>query len=486
MKVSLFLLLVLNMLFMPQIVTAAAPVNHRLIVLTDIEADPDDTESLVRLLVYANVLDIEGLIATTSTHMRNEVHPASILRVIDGYRKVRPCLLRHEPGFPRAEQLTRLVKAGLPVYGMQGVGEGKDSEGSDWIVTALADNDPRPLWVAVWGGSNCLAQALYKISHTRSEAAVAKMIAKLRVYTISDQDDSGQWIRTTYPGLFYIVSPGGYGGSIWAAITERAPGFNNEVISNAWIARNIQQGHGPLGALYPDVAYGMEGDTPSWLSLIPNGLNAPEHPDWGGWGGRYALSTPGLADIDAAGFTGGVPVEPETRPIWANATDRVLPIVHNVIGRAQDCDSVALTGFKQTLWRWREDLQNDFAARMDWCTMPYAQANHPPVPVLAHPDTITIRSGETYILDAMGSTDPDGDNLSFLWFPYPEAGSGKHTATIAGAWNIAHVQITAPVVESPETIHIILKVTDKGSPGLSRYKRVILTVLPAGAGSGQH
>lgn len=64
-------------------------------------------------------------------------------------------------------------------------------------------------------------------------------------------------------------------------------GTDNSEISNDWIARNIQQGHGPLGAAYPDAAWGMEGDTPAFLGLIPNGLNVAEHPNWGGWGGRY-------------------------------------------------------------------------------------------------------------------------------------------------------------------------------------------------------
>jgi hypothetical protein len=43
-------------------------------------------------------------------------------------------------------------------------------------------------------------------------------------------------------------------------------------------------------------------------------------------------------------------------------------------------DSITIKDNKVTLWRWRDDFQNDFAARMDWCTMTYKEANHPPVP----------------------------------------------------------------------------------------------------------
>lgn len=77
-------------------------------------------------------------------------------------------------------------------------------------------------------------------------------------------------------------------------MNETAPGADNDVVSNKWVADNVQVGHGALGACYPDVAYGMEGDTPSFLSLIPNGLNDPEHPEYGGWGGRYELYKPAV------------------------------------------------------------------------------------------------------------------------------------------------------------------------------------------------
>ena len=472
-------LLITGALFLScQLFSATPPQKNRVIVLTDIEADPDDTESLVRLLLYSNEIEIRGVIATTSTHMRTVVHPESIQRVVRAYGKVRANLLKHEAGYPDADALLRLVKQGLPQYGMQGVGEGKDSQGSEWIVKTLEDHDPRPLWISVWGGSNTLAQALYTIRRRKSEAETKRLLAKLRVYTISDQDDSGIWIRRNFPDLFYIVSPGGYGSSTWSAINQTAPGLNNDVISNGWLAHNIQQGHGRLGAVYPDVAYGMEGDTPSWLSLVPNGLSNPEHPDWGGWGGRYELYRPEYSSLDTGGFTGRVPVEPEPRPLWTNAVDRYTPYVPADYGRAITMDTVPIVSNKATLWRWREDFQNDFAARMDWCTKSYKEANHPPVPVLGHPAEITVRSGDTFCLDAFASTDPDGDNLSYLWFQYPEAGSYKKLLPINGADNLSRLFVTAPVVEKKETIHFILKVTDKGTPPLTRYKRVIVSVLP--------
>lgn len=453
--------------------------KSRVIILTDIENEPDDTQSLVRLLLYSNVLDIKGIVATTSVHMKREVHPESLRKVIQAYGRIQDNLSKHETGFPEAESLLQIVKQGLPEYGMGGVGKGKDSQGSDWIIKILDEKDARPLWISVWGGSNTLAQALYKIQQTRSEAEAAKMINKLRVYTISDQDDSGIWMRKNFPDLFYIVSPGGYGGSTWTAINTAVRGISNESISNKWIAQNIQQNHGPLGALYPDVAYGMEGDTPSFLMLIPNGLNNSEHPDWGGWGGRYEYYQPDYSALDTKGFTGGVPVEPEPRAIWTNAADMYVPHVYNAYGRAVRKDTVVFNDNRATLYRWREDFQNDFAARMDWCTKPFQETNHPPVPALGHPDRITVKSGEGFALDASGTSDPDGDNLSYLWFQYTEAGSYKKPVPFGQAENLYRIPyIRAPVVEKPETTHFILKVTDKGNPPLTRYKRVIVTILP--------
>ena len=452
-----------------------AVVKSRMVVLSDIEAEVDDTESFVRLLLYSNEIDLKGLIATTSVWKKTSVAPETINKLIRAYEKVQPNLLKHEAGFPEAEALLKLVKQGIPKYGMLGVGEGKDSEGSDWIIKVLEENDDRPLWVSVWGGVNTLAQALYKIEHTKSKAEAKKLIAKLRVYTISDQDDAGIWIRNNFPDLFYIVSPcDDYGSATWSAINSFIQGINNEKISNSWLTQNIQQGHGPLGAEYPDVAYGMEGDTPSWLSLIPNGLSNPEHPEWGGWGGRYELYLPDFAKAKKGGS--GVPFEPETRKIWTNAIDTYTPYVPNEYGRAVKFDTINFTGYKESLWRWRDDFQNDFAARMDWCTKNYAEANHPPVPVI-NSEEITVKSGEGFGLNASGSYDPDGDNLSFLWFSYPEAGSYKKKI-ITDAQNSHGFWTIAPEVQKKETAHIILKVTDKGTPQLSGYKRIIVNIIP--------
>ena len=345
------------------------------------------------------------------------------------------------------------------------------------LTRAIDRDDPRPLWVPVWGGPNVLGQALWRIRATRSPEALAKAVAKLRVYAISDQDDSGPWLRKEFPGLFYVVSPGfnaggAYHHATWSGISgdyenARCDGADFSLVSNEWLDRAVRR-KGPLGAEYPRWEYLMEGDTPSFLGLINNGLNTPERPDWGGWGGRYELYTPRPMKWH---------LYPETRPIWSNADDEVL----GVDGRWHD-DNHA------TIWRWRSAYQNDFAARMDWTVKAPKDANHPPVPKLGHADRLTAKPGQRIHLSAEGSTDPDGDTLSYEWFCYAEAGTLGISSARSGqpleindfdqpkAWFTVPTRRVLP--PGTGTLHIILAVTDHGKPRLTRYKRVIVTVAP--------
>lgn len=452
--------------------------RHRLFVLTDIEADPDDTQSLIRLLLYSNEIDIEGLVATTSVWKRTSVAPDSIRAIIELYGEVLPNLRLHDSGYPDETALAALVSQGQPKYGMTGVGERMDSPGSDALVEAIVRDDDRPLWINAWGGANTLAQALYRLRETRSPEDLRRLTRKLWVYAISDQDDAGPWIRANFPEVNYIVSPGGnYGRATWGGINHVIDGIDNATISNRWLAENIQQGHGPLGAAYPDVAWGVEGDTPAFLALIPNGLGMPERPDWGGWGGRYTLYTPEPLSDDPVNAVAGVIFDRETRPIWTNAEDAFGPTQRPDHGRSIRPGEPVETSARATLWRWRDAFQNDFAARMDWTVKPYPEANHPPSVRLQEPTSITVRSGQGFRLSARGTSDPDGDSLSYYWFHYPEAGTYRGEVSL-GAENADGIWITAPEVTRRETLHIVLAVTDKGSPPLTRYARVVVTVEP--------
>src|ERR1043165_7495909 len=432
-------------------VTAAE--KPRLVVLTDILNEPDDSMSMVRLLTYANELDIEALVATTSRHLQNTVRPDEILRYIELYRQVRPNLMLHAPGYPTADFLRSLVTSGSTRFGMAGVGAGQDSQGSDQLIAVVDRADARRVHVSVWGGPNTLAQALWKVRATRTPAALAAFMAKMRVYAISDQDDAGAWIRREFPDLTYIVTPGtDYGASTWCGISgDRHYGFSGpdfNLVSNGWVDRHVQGGHGPLGAAYPDIPYIMEGDTPAWFYVLPFGPGDPENPHWGGWGGRY---------------------EHVARGLWSDTTDRVLGV-----------DGQWYQTNEATVWRWREAYQNDFEARMDWNVKPWAEANHPPRVSVAGALRRTVIAGQRVDLDASASTDPDNNALAWKWWLYAEPSRWTSELAIDGA-TTARASFIAPEVAAPTDLHIMLELTDDGSPRLTRYARIIVTVLSNGA-----
>ncbi len=273
----------------------------RIVVMTDIANEPDDQMSLVRFLVYSNGFDVEGLIATTSTWMKAGPRPDVIGRVLDAYETVQPNLSKHATGFPSAAALREVVATGQTAYGLAATGEDQTSAGSALILRAAEKADPRPLWVLAWGGTNTLAQALMDARRTRTPAQLDAIVAKLRVYAISDQDDAGPWLRREFPGLRWIGTPSTQNGeeyyfATWTGISgdrfyRNAPGADFTTFTDPWVNEHIRA-KGPLGKLYPYPCCIHEGDTPSFLGLIDNGLASAMSPAFGGWGGRYVWRQP--------------------------------------------------------------------------------------------------------------------------------------------------------------------------------------------------
>lgn len=450
---------------------SAAKIKPRLIVLTDMSSleagtrEPDDAQSMIRLMLYTNEIDIEGLIASSNLGHGQVVRPGLIKDIVDAYEKVRPNLLLHDTDYPPAAQLRRVIKSGQPVAGrdvpvLSSVGEGKDTEGSEWIIRSADKADGRPLWIAIWGGSADLAQALWKVRQTRSLEETARFIAKIKVHAIGDQDRTGPWIRSEFPGLFYITRGLGIRGMYRAGDTS--------MVRSGWVRQHIK-GHGPLGALYPDYNGGdiwsgrlggvkgiKEGDTPSFLGFIPNGLNCPGRPQYVNWGGPLQQDTlnPGHYH-DAIDPVAGY--ETDTAPYLAG------------------------------VYRWRPAFQASFRARLDWCIKPYEEANHLPFRKIpgrkvnrksgAAREATRVKAGSRVILKTGAWTDPDGDSLSYNWHILREAGAYGGEITIRQTPR-EPTYFTAPATGKPETVHLLLTVTDNGTPFLSRYQRFIFRITP--------
>jgi hypothetical protein len=323
---------ILISLFLIQFKTGSA--QHRIIISSDFppfpvtNSDPDDVQSMVRFLLYSNEFDIEGLIASAGT-FEMIAEKKNILAVLDEYDKVDENLRKHDPNFPTADALRAVTYEGKGnnngvkiLFGCRKqpyaeiIGKGMNSEASDAIIAAAAKDDPRPLWISVWGGPREVAQAIWDVKNTRSEKEFSRFISKLRIFLIACQDATHDWLMDEFPELFIIESKSTYQGM-----------FGSD--SREWVEANIINNHGPLCAIYPPKAMGgpgvIEGDSPAFMHLIGanRGLNNPEDPTQPGWGGQYMRKPNTNHYIDGPGGS--------------------------------------------SISKWKNDFQAEFMERADWC-----------------------------------------------------------------------------------------------------------------------
>ena len=424
----------------------------RLLVTTDIGGDPDDMQSLTRLLYYANEFELEGLVASASGTIGEldeaVVRPDLIKKFIEAYRQVQPNLVLHDKNYPEADSLLALVKAGNPQRGLEQIGEEHLTEGAEWIIKKV-DESARPLNVAIWGGQTDFAQALWQVKNERTKEDYNSFIAKLRVHDIADQDSLFPHIKENHPALFYILNRASLQKDKREAVFRGMYlDGKEELTSLDWLKTNVIEDHGPLGALYPQKTWTApnpysamkEGDTPSWFYFLLNGLNVPEHPEYGGWGGRFE------------------PVENE--------------FYNDAIDTWQGNRSARIT-----VARWREDFQNAFAARMDWGVKKPEDSNHAPIAVVdgdhsKDPLKVKANAGETLKFNAAESYDPEGNQLKFEWMIYPEAGDLQQNVNLNKQG--AEASLIVPDLNGQE-VHVITKVIDDGKPPLVSYKRIIIT-----------
>jgi hypothetical protein len=416
---------------------AATRVRPRVIVTTDGEVD--DFCSMVRFLMYANEFQVEGLIHSSSRfHWLGQTWSGVewINNQIDQYARVYDHLKQNADGYPAPEELKRRVYVG----NITNVGEmEKDSPGADRIVQVLLDNQPGPVYLQTWGGTNTIAKALSLIQKEHP-SEVDRVSKKAIVYIILDQDETfRKYIEPNWPKLQVLGSFRQFNVMAYGWQTSMPPSMR-VFFERPWMEGNITVDRGPLaGAYVPNEgAFRSEGDSPSYMHQIEVGLRSLEDPRYGGWGGRFVEEKHGKTNV------------------WTNVAD--------------DDDMY------KPIWRWAEAFQNDFAARAAWCVKSYREANHAPIVNLATARDVEAVPGSTVKVSVAGSTDPDGDKLSFNWWHYKDPGVYKGEIAIRDEDRpTAYAQIPADA-KPGDTIHLIAEVTDSGKPPITRYARVIITI----------
>jgi Protein of unknown function (DUF1593) len=417
----------------------------RVIVMTDGEVD--DRSSMIRFLLCTCDINLLAIIQTNSVYQKaGHSKEGWLAKEINAYEQVYPNLLKHNPNYPTpaeirkrsfvgdedTDHLIKLIntnpwkeqKPGSTVEYMPD--KWPNTPGSDKIMQILLDKDPSPVYIEVWGGGNTASRAFYKLK-TEYPNDYDRAISKVTMYNIWYQDNAGNYIETYHPKVTMIYCNSF--NKTWA--------YRIQTNTADFIRNGVQNNHGPLGALYPQ-KYISEGDSPSFFYTMYNGLRNYENPTYGGWGGRFT-KLEGLPNV--------------------------------YVDAADDGDIIKSIG------RWVNEVNNDFEARINWCVAEkYSDANHSPIIEIKEGDR-KAKIGQKIVLNAEGTIDPDGNNLTYKWWQYKEAGTYDGQITISNPAK-AKASFTVPKVDGQKTIHIILEVRDNGTPALVSYKRIIITVMP--------
>lgn len=485
----------------------------RTVITTDGEVD--DMNSVIRFMLYANEVDLAGIVVTSSMYHyagdeEKGIEPFRwtgtkwVDEFIDAYEEVYPNLSVHAEGYPEPEHVRNITKIG----NISDAGEMDEvTEGSEYLKELFLDDDDRELYVQTWGGTNTTARALKSIEEQykdtdKWEEIQKKINEKVVLYIILDQDDSyGEYIAKNWPNIRSINDRSNFWhfAYAWKYHNDEV----NSLLQGDWMYENIKANHGTLLEKYALMGDGnyiegeleeeqrgteeylknnseynrydfiSEGDSPSFLYLIDNGLRSMEDPTYGGWGSRFGVVNDNL---------------------WKNTELDYNPYTNQYEA------SYSLT-------RWFDDIQNDFAARADWCVAKtYEEANHAPTVKVKEGIDLTAKAGEKITLTA-DAKDPDGDEITYKWWRYAEAdtyedykGQKNETEdTYAGdllldttrklaenevvdsikleGSDTNKVTFTVPEdAKSGDTIHIVVEAKDNGKINLKHYQRVIITV----------
>ena len=266
------LTLIFSLLFFSDTLVAQqpVPVKPRILVSTDIGGtDPDDNQSMIHLLMYNELFDIEGLVSSPSY---GEGNKKEIFRNIDLYEKDLPQLSKHRQGFATPEYLRSVVKQGRlgrsPLKGYD-----TPTEGSNWIIKCAQKKSKQPLWVLVWGGLEDVAQALHDKPEIQNKIKVFWIGGPNKKWSVN----SYTYIAENFPDLWFIESNASY----YGFFSKNVP----DSLGNKNYYNNYIKGAGFLGKDYKANRYNGNlkmGDTPSLLYMMDGDPNNPEKESWGG------------------------------------------------------------------------------------------------------------------------------------------------------------------------------------------------------------
>lgn len=446
-----------------------AGLKPRIVVLTDIapgDIEPDDMESMIRLMAHADLFEIEALITSGGWNSGWRAYPVgwkdSLSTTINAYEKDLPNLMKrsgqtsfmsleeetdvqHIGYWPSADYMRSRAMIGSLELGQHKIGADNRSEGSDHIIKLADEEDERPIWILAWGGANTFAQAVWQVEQEGDPEAVKAFLNKFRVYTITDQDVPWHQRHTNYPYSSHQRLRRDFPEDLMFIWDESAWLTQNDIGSSNWdeYAAHIQ-GHGNLGSIYPKNKWGVEGDTPSYLHVLPNGLNDPSVPEMTGWGGRFE---------------------------WGEGMDKATSCYTNHSGEQKMISQKYEHYFYPAIF-------NNFAARMDWAAE--GKGNRNPVAVVNSVkglDVIHMKAscGDTVKLDASGTYDPEGDAMIYRWWVMPEAGTYEGNVDVSGS-DSPVAGIYVPDDASGRSVHVIFEVCDDGVPSLTSYRRIVLNI----------
>ena len=521
-KISSLLIALMILGFVPSYMYAQSSekkTRPRIIITADPELD--DNNSLIRFLLYSSDVEVEGLIyASSGFHWKGDgkgtkwyvagreysrfgldTCPCASWRwakderfihdAVEAYAKVYPNLKIHNSNYPSPEFLRSKIRYGNIEFD----GDiSKDSPGSDLIKSLMLDAKSGPLFITAWGGQSTIARALKSIQEqyeytTEWEAIKKKISHKVVLLPSGDQDDTyAKYIKPNWPDIDYRQfrdGPNyGYGAQL------RAKAEDSIYLTSSWMRENVSN-QGPFGALYRvwgdgkqmvkgdimdyfglsgytneqlrNMGYAVwmpvqekgswlgEGDDHTFMNMPGNGLRAYEKSSYGGWGGRQ--------------------VNTQQLNLFSYPSDTSQQAMVSVLSSANSQSNKNANAYPNFF----PAAQRDFAARLKWSVTPkYSNANHEPIVIVEGPQDVLASPGETIKLNG-NISDPDGDKISINWWQF-QVGTYPTKVNILNA-NTAQAKILIPKdAVAGQTIHIIIEATDSGSPALTRYQRVIITV----------